>query len=489
MEMFKDMPKFLKSLNFKCLIVLFAISTSFQLFAPAPKKGNSDCYYKLLDVAETASEDDIKKAYRKQSLKWHPDKWNNANPNATEEEKDEVTKKFQKITVANAVLMDANKRAAYDRDEYNPRAAETTSVVSYEKRFTGTKAEVDAKLYAVFKEVCKNAGFKWHETDDLRMALCRLLQPELRLLFLQSRALGLFYNPANSVLCGTTEAERYIEYAGSDRKELARLRSEAYKANEDSLQSQPGVGFWAKSFNKYLFSSALEEARSAMKGGTYKKRLEKLEELMLKHSGLSSDEIFNVLPEGSQREALGGFFDYLQERRRCFACPEMTLPPEINNMPEGGYRKMDAASKFVTEITDAEFENLKINVKKTIHYKIGALLSLLVGGGFLIYAGLKGAKGFYDMRDFNKAKRRTKRKMTPKMILKSVALPVGFGCGCLILRYFILYLKSQVKLSGGFDTTADYVYVPPAPSAFANNHFTNIFEAFFNSGGSSNFNF
>lgn len=63
-------------------------------------------YYELLGVARGASADDIKKAFRKLAMKWHPDK----NPGDAEAEK-----KFKEINEAYSVLSDDDKRAAYDR--------------------------------------------------------------------------------------------------------------------------------------------------------------------------------------------------------------------------------------------------------------------------------------------------------------------------------------------------------------------------------------
>lgn len=64
-------------------------------------------YYQVLGVQREASPDDIKKAYRKLALRWHPDK----NP----DNKTEAEKKFKELSEAYEVLSDANKRSIYDR--------------------------------------------------------------------------------------------------------------------------------------------------------------------------------------------------------------------------------------------------------------------------------------------------------------------------------------------------------------------------------------
>ncbi|HCL84500.1 MAG TPA: molecular chaperone DnaJ [Chitinophagaceae bacterium] len=72
-------------------------------------------YYKILGVSKTATDEDIKKAYRKLARKLHPD----LNPNDKESHK-----KFQQINEANEVLSDPEKRKKYDQYGENWQHAE-----------------------------------------------------------------------------------------------------------------------------------------------------------------------------------------------------------------------------------------------------------------------------------------------------------------------------------------------------------------------------
>lgn len=66
-------------------------------------------WYKMLGVSKTASFAEIKRAYKKLALKWHPDK------NA--DNREEAENKFREIAAAYEVLGDEEKRARYDRGE------------------------------------------------------------------------------------------------------------------------------------------------------------------------------------------------------------------------------------------------------------------------------------------------------------------------------------------------------------------------------------
>jgi len=95
-------------------------------------------YYEVLGVAREASADEIKKAYRKLALQWHPDK--------NQGKKKEAEERFKSINEAYEVLSDPEKRKRYDRfgqhwqhgQEFTPPPGERTmSREEFERAFGG----------------------------------------------------------------------------------------------------------------------------------------------------------------------------------------------------------------------------------------------------------------------------------------------------------------------------------------------------------------
>ncbi|KAL8166731.1 hypothetical protein V2J09_008230 [Rumex salicifolius] len=72
------------------------------MFGRAPKKSDNTKYYEVLGVSKSASEDDLKKAYRKAAMKNHPDKGGDP-------------EKFKELSHAYEVLSDPEKREIYDQ--------------------------------------------------------------------------------------------------------------------------------------------------------------------------------------------------------------------------------------------------------------------------------------------------------------------------------------------------------------------------------------
>lgn len=64
-------------------------------------------YYDILGVSKTATQEEIKKAYRKQALEWHPDRH--------KDDKEAAEKRFKEVNEAYQILSDSQKRSAYDQ--------------------------------------------------------------------------------------------------------------------------------------------------------------------------------------------------------------------------------------------------------------------------------------------------------------------------------------------------------------------------------------
>ena len=91
------------------------IQDKLKNFTQLAKQAKHKDLYKVLEVDKKASQVDIKKAYRKLAMKYHPDK-NQGSP----EEQEVAEKKFKEVAEAYNVLSDEKKRNQYDMGNYDP---------------------------------------------------------------------------------------------------------------------------------------------------------------------------------------------------------------------------------------------------------------------------------------------------------------------------------------------------------------------------------
>ncbi|CAD5212247.1 unnamed protein product [Bursaphelenchus okinawaensis] len=112
------------------------------------------CYYELLEVPRDATDDQIKKSYRKLALKYHPDK-------VEPEQRERCTAYFVLLQAAYEVLSDPQERAFYDKHRENiiqgssPEEKKDTGINLYpffQKCFNGYEDDEDG-FYSVYRQL------------------------------------------------------------------------------------------------------------------------------------------------------------------------------------------------------------------------------------------------------------------------------------------------------------------------------------------------
>lgn len=129
-------------------------------------KGGS-CYYTVLGIRRDASFSDIRSAYRKLAMKWHPDKWAQ-NPGVAGEAK----RRFQQIQEAYSVLSDQSKKSMYDAGLYDPLEEEDEEFCDFMQEMismmNSVKDEGDSfeDLQKMFMEMVGGNGMDFNLNDD-----------------------------------------------------------------------------------------------------------------------------------------------------------------------------------------------------------------------------------------------------------------------------------------------------------------------------------
>ena len=114
-------------------------------------------YYYILGVKSTASLDDIKKAYRKLSLKFHPDK---------NDGDDFFTERFKEIQEAYEILSNKEKRSNYDLNRYeDPQSKQSNKGSNFEPEIEFFKVDKDK---IIFEE---EVTFSWKTINSDKVLL------------------------------------------------------------------------------------------------------------------------------------------------------------------------------------------------------------------------------------------------------------------------------------------------------------------------------
>ncbi|KAL5828044.1 hypothetical protein ACOSQ3_019872 [Xanthoceras sorbifolium] len=106
----------------------------------------SPSYYSVLGVTVDSSVEEIRRAYRKLAMQWHPDRWTKT-PSLLGEAK----RKFQQIQEAYSVLSDQRKRTLYDSGLYDPEDEEDEGLSDFVQEMLSLMADArrEDKTYSM----------------------------------------------------------------------------------------------------------------------------------------------------------------------------------------------------------------------------------------------------------------------------------------------------------------------------------------------------
>lgn len=123
-------------------------------------------YYEVLGLAKDASDDDIKKAYRKLAMKYHPDRI------SEESEKAAAEVKFKEVKEAYETISDPEKRAIYDQHGFN---APNPFAHGRRQQHTWTFDDMN-DINHVFQEIFGGGGHPGFRTQSISVITISLLE-------------------------------------------------------------------------------------------------------------------------------------------------------------------------------------------------------------------------------------------------------------------------------------------------------------------------
>ncbi|KAJ3034025.1 hypothetical protein HDV00_005502 [Rhizophlyctis rosea] len=201
--------------------------------------GTQPDLYAEFNVSKTASQDEIKKAYKKLALRYHPDKLTHL---STDEEKQQAIAKFQQIATWYAVLSDPIKRKRYDTtgeidsegasmisakgdaawDGYFRTLWEEVMIKAIEemsKKYRGTEEE----RADVLKAYAQHKGDLWKILDTVMLSQ---LDDHPRFVTMIQKAIA----------CGEVKEFPLFKKTSEDKKELAKRKKAAEKEAKEAMK-------------------------------------------------------------------------------------------------------------------------------------------------------------------------------------------------------------------------------------------------------------
>ncbi|KAA0059372.1 dnaJ-like protein subfamily B member 6-like [Cucumis melo var. makuwa] len=133
----------------------------------AGKKQKNDDLYAVLGLKKECSEAELKNAYKKLALRWHPDRCSASGDSKFVEE---AKKKFQTIQQAYSVLSDANKRLLYDVGVYDSDDDDDDGMGDFLTEMVAMMDQTTPNKEENKRAKAKNRGGTtcrlWHREDD-----------------------------------------------------------------------------------------------------------------------------------------------------------------------------------------------------------------------------------------------------------------------------------------------------------------------------------
>lgn len=204
-------------------------------------------YYHILGVKESASPDEIKKAYRQLAIKYHPDH-NPGNESAEDQ--------FKLISEAYAVLIDAAKRSEYDRSRMDQAARAARTAHSGPKQYQsrpGHQAGFSYSQEDIFREFFKSAYARQAFKDmasEFRKSGYRFDENFFNRVFFGGRGFffgGVFFNNPGAGQTGRP-GPGSPDYKTSFSKESARMGAKPRPKATPAAPKKPAIkpGVWKR---------------------------------------------------------------------------------------------------------------------------------------------------------------------------------------------------------------------------------------------------